>query len=676
MLGLVWQYPREPQVHEWLAYAYGNAGRMAECEAHLLTASHMPGCSPEALFYLGRVQLQSGRSRTAIASIHRSLQLAGEFFEGLHELGVAHSALGDHARALQCFRAAERWRPDCPELQHNLASTLWELREPQAALNHYDQALVLRPALQRAWSGRAAVLHALGRNAEALGSCERALAVANGDTDAWIQQARVLAALDRPQEAARSLRQLGTLPPMADYAHGDWLLRSMHACSWFGWEAVVEDTSRRVHAGEKAASPYTLLATPVDAATQLAAACTFARDRFPARPAAPRSAGRLADRKLRIGYFSPDFYNHATSQLIVGMLEEHARDRFEWFGFSTGPTAADAMTARVAKAFDHFVSVAYQSDDAAASMARDLGLDIAVDLNGFNEGARTGIFARRAAPLQVNYLGYPGTMGCDYIDYIVADEILIRPEDYPHYAEKAVLLPGCYQPNDRKKHIAPLVSDRATWGLPSDATVFACFNSVFKITPDVFDSWMRILSRVPGSVLWLLQGSPSCMETLRQEARRCRVAPERIVWAERAPLDMHLARHAHADLFLDTLYYNAHTTCSDALWAGLPVLTCEGKTFASRVAASLLHSVGLPELITHDLDEYEALATRLAAAPGRLQELRGRLRRHRDEAPLFDTARHACHLEAAYEAMWSRHRRGLAPDHLLMRLHDGAAICA
>jgi protein O-GlcNAc transferase len=288
-----------------------------------------------------------------------------------------------------------------------------------------------------------------------------------------------------------------------------------------------------------------------------------------------------------------------------------------------------------------------------------------VDLNGFTEGERTGIFARRAAPVQVNYLGYPGTMGCDYMDYIVADATLIPPGEYDCYAEKVVVLPDSYQANDNTKRIAEAVTTREHMGLPPHGFVFACFNSNFKITPVVFDVWMRLLRSVPDSVLWLFQGNADARRAMEAEARQRGVEPERIVWAPRMPsLADHLARHAHADLFLDTFHFNAHTTASDALWGGLPVLTLAGATFASRVGASLLYAVGLPELVTRSVDEYEALALSLAASPQRLAELRGRLLANRKTMPLFDSPLFARRIEAAYEAMWDRHQRGLAPDHI------------
>jgi predicted O-linked N-acetylglucosamine transferase (SPINDLY family) len=322
------------------------------------------------------------------------------------------------------------------------------------------------------------------------------------------------------------------------------------------------------------------------------------------------------------------------------------------------------MTQRIAAAFDHFTDVSGRTDEEVARLMRAAGIDIAVDLHGFTQGYRTNIFARRPAPIQVNFLGFPGSMGCEYIDYIVADATLIRPEEYGDYAEKVVTLPDSYQPNDNTKAIASPAPGRESLGLPRDAFVFACFNNNYKITPDAFDVWMRLLASLPGSVLWLLASNEQAKASLQAQALARGIDAGRIVWAQPLPLPLHLARHAHADLFLDTFHYGAHTTCSDALWAGLPVLTLEGPTFASRVSASLLKAANLPELVTNSVGDYEELAKALAASPQRLGELRNRLQRNPRDLPLFDTPRFAKHLEAAYVAMADRWRRGLPPDHI------------
>lgn len=664
--------PKVAKAYELLAYICGNRQDLAACEEFLEKAAALPQCSPEALFYLGRAQLQRGRAREAVGSFDRAMKQAGEFFEGLHELGVAHSALGAHDAALQAFRRAERLNPRSRELQSNLADTLAALQQFGQALQHYDRALTLDPKFVQAWANRGTVLTELGRGPDALESYTRALALAPEDVPTLMNRAATLTVLKRHAEALSCYDEVARLAPDTDYLRGQRLHAAMFAGRWDGWADQVGDIVARVEAGEKAAMPFALTATPASSAILLKCARTYAQDKHPAREPTAVLAPVVRDpgRKLRVGYFSTDFREHPVSQLIARVLECHDRGRFEWFGFALGPPVRDEMGARIAAAFDHFAHVGDRSDAAIATMARDAGIDIAVDLNGFTEGARPDIFARRAAPVQVNYLGYPGTMGCDYMDYIVADATLIAPDEYAHYAEKIVVLPDSYQANDNTKRVAEGMTTRESSGLPPNGFVFACFNSNYKITPDVFDVWMRLLRNVPSSVLWLLEGNADARSAIEAEASRRGAGAERIVWAPRMPLAEHLARHAHADLFLDTFHYNAHTTGGDALWSGLPVLTLAGPTFASRVCASLLGAVGLPELVTHTVEAYEALALALATSPERLAELRGRLQMNRKTMPLFDSPLFARRIEAAYEAMWDRHQRGLAPDHI--RISDAA----
>ena len=322
------------------------------------------------------------------------------------------------------------------------------------------------------------------------------------------------------------------------------------------------------------------------------------------------------------------------------------------------------MRKRVSAAFDQFIDVRNKSDKDIALLSRNLGIDVAVDLKGFTQDQRPGIFSYRAAPLQVNYLGYPGTMGAKYIDYLIADETLIPEASRQHYSEKIIHLPNSYQVNDRKRAIADKMFSREELGLPSTGFVFCCFNNSYKITPAIFDGWMRILKQVEGSVLWLLEVNSTAVRNLRHEAEARGINAARLIFAKRMPLAEHLARHRAADLFVDTLPYNAHTTASDALWAGLPVLTCMGEAFASRVAASLLNAIHLPELITTTQEQYEARAVELATHPERLQQIKQKLERNRLTTPLFDTKLFTRHIEAAFTRMYERYQAGLPPEHI------------
>jgi predicted O-linked N-acetylglucosamine transferase (SPINDLY family) len=365
--------------------------------------------------------------------------------------------------------------------------------------------------------------------------------------------------------------------------------------------------------------------------------------------------------RIRIAYLSADFHSHATAALMAGVFESHDRTRFQTVAISFGPDDRSEMRARLMPAFERFVDVREKSDPEIATTLRQMEIDIAIDLKGYTQDSRPGILAHRPVPIQAGYLGFPGTMGADYIDYIIADAVVIPPEHESFYTEKVVRLPDTYQGNDSKRRIAERTPTRAEAGLPETGFVFCCFNNNFKILPDMFAIWMRLLACVEGSVLWLIEDNAAAARNLKREAVARGIAADRLVFAPRVNLDVHLARHRLGDLFLDTLPYNAHTSASDALWAGLPVLTCLGTGFAGRVAASLLQAVGMPELVTQSLEAYESLALKLARDSGALDALKAKLARNRMTQPLFDTTRFTRNLEAAYLAMWERHRSGLPP---------------
>ncbi len=380
----------------------------------------------------------------------------------------------------------------------------------------------------------------------------------------------------------------------------------------------------------------------------------------PVAPVPLYQGEQYSHKKIRLAYLSSDFYQHAVLSLLVGVLENHDRSRFEVFGISYGDKDKSPMRVRIERACTQFFDVREEDDVSIATLLRKLEIDIAIDLKGHVGGARPGILAHRPCPVQVNYLGYPGTMGAEYVDYIIADRIVIPPEDRRFYSEQVVYLPDTYQANNSARAIAPERISRRDSGLPEEGFVFCCFNGNQKILPPVFDSWMRILSHSENAVLWLLQDTEGAAANLRREARSRGIAAERLIFAENERLDRHLARLRLADLVLDTLPYGAHTTASDALWAGVPVLTRIGSSFAGRVAASLLTAVGLPELITQSAAEYETTAENFAAEPALLAKMRDRLTRNRESCALFDTARMTRHLEAAYLQMSQRHQRGEA----------------
>jgi predicted O-linked N-acetylglucosamine transferase (SPINDLY family) len=410
--------------------------------------------------------------------------------------------------------------------------------------------------------------------------------------------------------------------------------------------------------------PFPLLAIPATSRTLQKCASHYVTDKYP--PASPsiRQGKHYSHDRIRVGYFSADFRDHPIAYLTAELFEKHDRSRFEIYAFSFGPESDGDMRARLRKAFDKFFTLSEETDQEIAALAKSMEIDIAIDLMGFTKHARLGLFALHLAPIQVGYLGYPGTLGAPFMDYLIGDPTVIPVEDFAYYSEKIVQLPHCYQVNDTRRRIADAVPGRSQSGLPETGFVFCCFNNNFKITPDVFEIWMRLLAKIDDSVLWLLEANPAARRNLSREARSRGIEPTRLVFAPRTAQPEHLARHRHADLFLDTFYYNAHTTASDALWTGLPVLTCHGNTFASRVAASLLRAAGLPELITYSHEEYESMALRLATNPDILAAARRKLEQNRTVCPLFNTDLFTRHIEEAYATMWRRHRQGLAPDHI------------
>jgi len=606
------------------------------------------------------------RHDDALASFDQALAIKPDFADALNNRGNALQGLQRHAEALDSYDRALTVRPDYAEALSNRGNALAFLNRTEEALGSYARALAIRPDYTEALINQGNLLQGLRRHDEALESYARVLAITPDDVETLNNCGNALLDLRRFDDALGSFTQ--ALRSNPDYPHlfGNWLHTRMKVCDWTELGPAFNHLAAGVAAGKPLASPFAVLGTPLPLALQRKCAGMLIEAKFPASADVRESVFKQGRERIRLAYFSADFYSHATAYLMAGLFEHHNRKNFEVIAFSFGPPIHDPMRARLEATFDQFIDVREKSDADIALMARELEIDIAVDLKGFTQDGRPGIFARRAAPLQVSYLGYPGTMAASYIDYLIADPTLIPEEQVQHYAEKIAYLPHTYQVNDSRRVIADRQFTRQAAGLPERALVFCCFNNNWKITPEVFSIWMRLLERVEGSVLWLFEDNPGAGRNLRAEAGKRGIAAERLVFAPRMNQAEHLARHRLADLFLDTLPYNAHTTASDALWAGLPVLTRLGQTFPGRVAASLLRAVGLPELVTHTPEAYESMALELATNPPKLATLRQRLATNRLTCPLFDTALFTRHIEAAYTAMWQRHNAGLPPEHILL----------
>jgi predicted O-linked N-acetylglucosamine transferase (SPINDLY family) len=602
-----------------------------------------------------------GRLEEAQAGYAQVLAAFPDDVAVLFSRGLVLAELDRIAEALASYDRALAIKPDYVEVLINRGIALTRLGRTTEALESYDRAVACNPGYAEAFNNRGALLADLGRYDAALEDYDRALAIKPDFPGFLDNRAGLFRLTGQHERAAKDYSRLLELIPGDGRALGYKLYANIQICKWDQHDADKKELTRHIMADANIL-PFTALLLSDSGEAHLRCARNYARRKYPAAAKPLWGGERYSHNRIRIAYLSADFHLHATAHLMAELFERHDRERFEVSAWSFGPETGDAMRARLRRAFEHFNDVRDASDDDVAAQLRAAEIDIAVDLKGYSKGCRPAIFARRVAPIQVNYLVYPGTTGADCMDYIIGDAEVIPEGQEALYSEQVVRLPDSYQVNDSKRGIAEHVPDRTEAGLPESGFVFCCFNNNYKITPAVFDVWMRLLKQVEGSVLWLLQDNAAASRNLRQETEVRGVDPGRLVFAPRRPPPDHLARHRLADLFLDTLPCNAHTTASDALWAGLPVLTCRGQHFAGRVAASLLRAIGLPELIVDDLAAYEALAHKLATTPALLAGIKTRLERNRTSYPLFDIDQYRRHLESAYVEMYQRYQRREPPQ--------------
>jgi predicted O-linked N-acetylglucosamine transferase (SPINDLY family) len=638
--------------------------RLAEAEVILRQVLGEDPRHAGALQHLGVLCYRRGDYEAAARYLEAAVAIDATSPYAHCNLGLALKRLQRLDEAMACFDAAIARAPDIAAFHNNRGLACVEMRRFDAAHADFGRAIDLDPNMAEAYGNRGKALVELGRFDDALKHIDRAIALRPDFAEAHCNRALVYRETGRFVDAMESCRRVIAINPGFPNINGYWLHDMMRACAWDDLALARARVLQMIDAGEPASDPFVVLGIPSTPAQQQRCARRYSGERIPTSK--PWRSGRYAHDRIRIGYFSADFHDHATAHLIAELLERHDRARFEIVAFSYGPERHDAWRRRIEKAVDRMVECASRADEEICGLARQMEIDIAVDLKGYTRNARPGIFAFRPAPIQVNYLGYPGTMGMDCIDYIVADSTLIPFSEESAYDEKVVYMPDSYQANDSTKPISGNPLHRSEHGLPEQGFVYCCFNNNHKISPEVFDIWMRLLRTDDASVLWLFAGNPAATENLRKEAGRRGVDPGRLIFAPRLELPDHLARHRLADLFLDTFYYNAHTTASDALWAGLPVVTRIGDAFAGRVAASLLRALDLPELIAATDAEYEALALRLSQNPVQLAAIREKLACCRASRALFDAAGFATDIETAYSAMWERHQAGLPPDRIVV----------
>jgi predicted O-linked N-acetylglucosamine transferase (SPINDLY family) len=640
------------------------AGHFDKAEAFCRAVLHAKADHFDALCLLAVAQSRLGRLQDALASYDNALAIKPEHPEVLNNRGITLRQLKRFDEALANSDRALAIKPDYAEALNNRAIALRELKRFDEALASYDKALAIKPDYAEAWNNRGNVLGEVKRFEDAVTSYDRALKIDPDNADALYNRGDSLQRLKRLQEALASYEKALAIQPDHPGAFGALAGAARQICDWTRTAALEGEIRAHVEQGKSIVPPFTLLGYSSDAALQLKAATSYIQSKLQIAPEPLWNGTIYRHDKVRIAYLaylSADFHRHATAYLMAELFELHDRKRFEVIGVSFGAEDRSDIRARIVKSFDQFHDVRLKTDREVAKLLSELQVDIAIDLMGYTREGRPEILAHRPAPIQVSYIGYPGTQGAPFIDYVIADSIVLPFDQEPFYTEKIIQLPDCYQANDSRRRIAERTPTRREIGLPEHGVVFCCFNNNYKITPPVFEIWMRLLRAVEGSVLWLLADNAVAQNNLRGEAASRGIDPARLVFAGRLPVEEHLARHRLADVFLDTLPVNAHTTASDALWAGLPLITCRGKAFAGRVAASLLNAVGLPELVTTSLDEYEALALQLASDASLLQSIRAKLAQNRLRSPLFDTDRFRRHIETAYLTAWEIWQRGESP---------------
>jgi predicted O-linked N-acetylglucosamine transferase (SPINDLY family) len=698
------------------AVAAYHAGRPDQAEKLFRKVARRQPNDVDAQRMIGFLCSQTDRHTEAVDRFDVVLRLNPKQPQIHYLRGISFLALKRFQDALDSFNAALVIDGPQPDTYANRGAALQRLERLSEAIESYDRAIALDPTYVLAHTHKASALEDQGRLAEALASYDNSLKI-QPTSDAWWGRCTVLQLMRRFDEALFASKHAYALEPSRPYLQGEILGLKMQLGDWDNFAQDCELVLRGVDKGLAVAMPGCILLLPSSAEQQRRAAEIYARDKFPAQPPPPpphhvlsspgltgrssnhrpgildcqsksdasdfdhlvsaevgqarlrvkpgNDAGRVGAReraprpaakpKIAIGYFSCDFRrDHPVSRLAVRLFEHHDRDSFTVFGFSFGAQHDNEFARQLAGAMDRFIDVSSMSDQDVASLSRSLGVDIAVDLTGLTFSTRLGIFAHRAAPVQATYLGYPGTTGCSFIDYVIADEVAIPSGDAGFFSERPFHLPVSFQVNDSKRPPVDEPRPRAAYGLPEQGFVYCCFNNGCKVTPDVFAIWMRLLQRVQGSVLWLVGDTTTFARNLRRRAQESGVAPERLVFAERVNVQEYLSRQRCADLALDTFYYNGGTTTSDALWAGLPVVTRKGTTFAGRMAASLLQAIGLPDLIAGTAEEYEELAFRLATERELLDSIKQQLVRNRSTSSLFDTAAFTKNLEAAYRTMVAR----------------------
>ncbi|MDA9767008.1 tetratricopeptide repeat protein [Candidatus Thioglobus sp.] len=660
-------YPNEPLLYNISGVCYKTIGKLDEAIKSFEQALSIKPDLTEDHFNLGVVLKDLGQLDAAVNCYEKALAINPSYANAFNNLGLCLNDLGQLDAAVKSYEKALVIKPDFAEAHNNLGNALDELGQLDAAIKCYEKAVAIKPGYSEAHNNLGNAFKNLAKLDAAVKCYERAVALKPDYAEAYHNLGNSLLSLKRLDEALASYERAIVLKPDINFILGDLLHTKMQLCIWDDLSSQLDELKNKINNSKKVINPFPLLALIDDPELQMKTAEIFVNEKYPQSHVLSKIERYPKHKKIRVGYFSGDFHNHATMHLMAELFECHDKLCFELIAFSFGPNKQDQWRQRAFLSFDKFVDVRLKSDREISLLARKMEIDIAIDLKGYTRNCRPNIFAEGCAPIQVNYLGYPSTMAASYMDYLIADRTLIPEEKKHHYLEKIVYMPNSYQVNVSNRSISKNSLLRHELGLPSKGFVFCCFNNTYKITPPIFIGWMRILKAVEGSVLWLFENNNSTTENLKKEAMKFGISKDRFVFATHMPVEEHLNRIKQADLFIDTLPYNAHTTASDALRMGLPVLTCVGNSFASRVAASLLNAVNLPELITTTQEQYESLAIQLATHPEKLKIIKDKLVNNLPIAPLYDTPLFTQQLESAYLTMYERYQQGLDPDDIYVK---------
>jgi len=661
-------YPNEPLLFNISGVCYKTIGKLDEAIKSFEKALSIKPDFTEVHFNLGVVLKDLGQLDAAVNCYEKALAINPSYANAYNNLGITLKELGQLDAAVKSYEKALVIKPDFAEAHNNLGNALDELGQLDAAIKCYENAVAIKPGYSEAHNNLGNAFKNLAKLDAAVKCYKKAVALKPDYAEAYHNLGNSLLSLKRLDEALASYERAIVLKPDINFILGDLLHTKMQLCIWDDLSSQLDELTNKINNSEKVINPFPLLALIDDPELHMKTAKILVNEKFPQSHVLSKIERYPKHKKIRIGYFSADFRNHPVSTLKTDLYELHDRSQFEIYAFSYGPDTKDEMNLRIKAGVDHFHDVHMMLDKDLAILSRSLEIDIAVDLGGFTQDSRTGLFAIRAAPIQVNYLGYPGTMAANYMDYLIADSTLIPEEKKHHYLEKIVYMPNSFMVNDTKTKLSNRVFTKVETGLPANGFVFCCFNNHYKITPNIFIGWMRILKAVEGSVLWLTDGNSTANINLQKEAKKNGVDENRLIFAPRLDsMKDHLNRIQLSDLFIDTLPYNAHATSSDALRMGLPVLTCVGNSFASRVAASLLNAVNLPELITTTQEQYESLAIQLATHPEKLKIIKDKLVNNLPTAPLYDTPLFTQQLESAYLTMYERYQQGLDPDYIYVK---------